>query len=91
MQTRQREAYLKAMPHLQPPTERGILFWSSIYIPVVVAMAASQNVRGAITGGPVAISAASAVRTDSAALRLRTQAASPTPRLIATATQIVPR
>ena len=33
------------------PTRNGILFWSSIYIPIVVAMAASQNVRGAITGG----------------------------------------
>ena len=40
---------------MSPPTERGILFWSSVYIPIVVAMAASQNVRGAITGGPVAI------------------------------------
>ncbi len=42
---------------MQPPTESGIVFWSSIYIPIVVAMAASQNVRGAITGGPVAIAA----------------------------------
>ena len=41
--------------HLTPPTERGILFWSSVYIPIVVAMAASQNVRGAISGGPVAL------------------------------------
>jgi malonate transporter MadL subunit len=40
---------------LQPPSERGILFWSSIYIPVVVAMAAKQNVVAAIKGGPVAL------------------------------------
>ena len=40
---------------IQPPTERGILFWSSIYIPIVVAMAASQNVVAALKGGPVAI------------------------------------
>jgi len=40
---------------LRPPTEQGILFWSSVYIPIVVAMAASQDVRAAITGGPVAI------------------------------------
>jgi len=40
---------------LQPPSERGILFWSSIYIPIVVAMAASQNVLVAIRGGPAAI------------------------------------
>ncbi len=40
---------------LQPPSEQGILFWSSLYIPIVVAMAASQNVLAAIQGGPVAI------------------------------------
>ena len=37
------------------PTQNGVLFWSSIYIPIVVAMAASQNVRAAVSGGPVAI------------------------------------
>lgn len=37
------------------PTQGGVLFWSSIYIPVVVAMAASQNVRAAMSGGAVAI------------------------------------
>ncbi len=40
---------------LVPATQDGILFWSSVYIPVVVAMAACQNVRGAISGGAVAI------------------------------------
>jgi malonate transporter MadL subunit len=40
---------------LEPPSERGIIFWSSIYIPIVVAMAASQNVLAAIKGGPLAI------------------------------------
>lgn len=38
-------------------TQSGILFWSAVYIPVIVAMAASQNVRAAVTGGPAAISA----------------------------------
>jgi malonate transporter MadL subunit len=33
----------------------GIAFWSAMYIPVVVAMAASQNVYAAISGGPTAI------------------------------------
>jgi malonate transporter MadL subunit len=33
----------------------GVMFWSSLYIPVVVAMASSQNVLGALTGGPAAI------------------------------------
>lgn len=36
-------------------SERGILFWSSMYIPIVVAMAATQNVKVAISGGSVAI------------------------------------
>ncbi len=46
---------LQRWGRLQPPSEGGILFWSSIYIPIVVAMAASQNVLAAIRGGPVAI------------------------------------
>ena len=37
------------------PTQNGVLFWSSIYIPIVVAMAASQNVQAAVSGGTVAI------------------------------------
>lgn len=37
------------------PTQNGVLFWSSIYIPIVVAMAASQNARAAVSGGTVAI------------------------------------
>ena len=37
------------------PTQSGVLFWSSIYIPIVVAMAASQNVRAAVSGGSVAV------------------------------------
>ncbi len=40
---------------MQPPSRQGILFWSSIYIPIVVAMAASQNVIAALKGGPLAI------------------------------------
>jgi malonate transporter MadL subunit len=46
---------LQAKGLLGPATSRGVVFWSSIYIPVVVAMAASQNVAGALRGGPVAI------------------------------------
>ena len=37
------------------PTEQGVVFWSSIYIPIVVAMAASQNVVAAVGGGVVAV------------------------------------
>ena len=36
-------------------TEKGITFWSMIYIPIVVAMAAKQNVIGAIDGGFMAL------------------------------------
>jgi malonate transporter MadL subunit len=37
------------------PSASGVTFWSLMYIPVVVAMAAQQNVLGAIKGGPLAI------------------------------------
>ncbi|GAA2044859.1 malonate transporter subunit MadL [Streptomyces carpaticus] len=36
-------------------TEQGVLFWSALYIPIVIAMAATQNVAEAIDGGPMAI------------------------------------
>jgi malonate transporter MadL subunit len=36
---------------LKPVTQQGILFWSSVYIPIVVAMAATQNVVAAVEGG----------------------------------------
>ncbi|WP_338702650.1 malonate transporter subunit MadL [Streptomyces sp. Q6] len=36
-------------------TEQGVLFWSAMYIPIVIAMASSQNVVAAVTGGPMAI------------------------------------
>jgi malonate transporter MadL subunit len=38
-----------------PKTEQGVEFWSAIYIPIVVAMAAQQNVAGALKGGPAAL------------------------------------
>ena len=36
-------------------TEKGIHFWSAMYIPIVVAMAAKQNVIAAVTSGWIAI------------------------------------
>lgn len=39
-------------------TELGVTFWAAMYIPVVVAMAAQQNVVAALRGGPVALLAA---------------------------------
>jgi malonate transporter MadL subunit len=46
---------LRRAGKLTPLTEQGVLFWSAIYIPVVVAMAAKQNVLAAMKGGPAAI------------------------------------
>lgn len=46
---------LRKAGKLNTLTEQGILFWSSIYIPVVVAMAAKQDVLAALEGGPAAI------------------------------------
>ncbi len=43
--------WLKRRGRLKPTTSQGVLFWSSIYIPVVVAMAARQNVVAALDGG----------------------------------------
>ena len=43
------------MPHT---TELGVGFWAAMYIPVVVAMASTQNVVAALKGGPVALTAA---------------------------------
>ena len=40
---------------LKPLTESGIGFWSAMYIPIVVAMAAKQNVIGAISSGWLAV------------------------------------
>lgn len=43
--------------HLSAPTESGITFWSAMYIPIVVAMAARQNVFAALSSGWLAITA----------------------------------
>lgn len=40
---------------LSAPTETGIGFWSAMYIPIVVAMAAKQNVFAAVSSGWMAI------------------------------------
>lgn len=36
----------------------GVEFWGALYIPIVVAMAASQNVVAAVEGGPLVVVAA---------------------------------
>ncbi|HCO7161213.1 TPA: malonate transporter subunit MadL [Escherichia fergusonii] len=40
---------------LSKPAEQGVGFWSAMYIPIVVAMSANQNVIAALKGGPVAV------------------------------------
>lgn len=40
---------------LTPEMEQGILFWSNLYIPVIVAMSAIQNVQGALSSGVIAL------------------------------------
>jgi malonate transporter MadL subunit len=40
---------------LDTKSEEGILFWSALYVPIVVAMSATLNVKAAISGGWVAI------------------------------------
>ena len=47
--------YLKNKGWLKEQTNQGILFWSFMYLPIIVAMAATQNVKAAISGGPIAI------------------------------------
>lgn len=47
--------YLSKRGMLSAKTGQGIDFWNAIYIPIVVAMAAQQNVVGALKGGPAAI------------------------------------
>ena len=41
--------------HLSAPTQQGIGFWSAMYIPIVVAMAARQDVVAAVSSGWMAI------------------------------------
>ncbi|MFZ5934049.1 malonate transporter subunit MadL [Pseudomonas putida] len=48
-------SYLNKRGLITAKSEQGVEFWSAIYIPIVVAMAAQQNVFGALSGGPMAI------------------------------------
>lgn len=40
---------------IAPATAQGIGFWNAIYIPIIVAMAAQQNVLAALSGGLMAL------------------------------------
>lgn len=50
-------SFFKGRLEIGNVSEKGITFWSMIYIPIVVAMAAKQNVVGAIDGGFMALMA----------------------------------
>lgn len=46
--------WMKKKGWLPKASEDGILFWNAMYIPVVIAMAATQNVAAALSGGWIA-------------------------------------
>ncbi len=46
--------WLTRQGRLKRVTREGVVFWSAIYIPVIVAMAARQNVVAALHGGVMA-------------------------------------
>jgi malonate transporter MadL subunit len=48
-------AWFQKKGYLSRPAEQGIQFWNNMYIPIVVAMAATQNVKAAVSGGFIAI------------------------------------
>src|SRR5690625_1861121 len=60
--------WLRKRKYLPEPTEQGLLFWSAMYIPIVVAMATIQDVFGAVTGGPMAVLAGIAATAMGAAM-----------------------
>ena len=47
--------WLEQRGRFHPEMEEGVLFWSKMYIPVIVAMSAIQNVRVALSSGLVAL------------------------------------
>src|SRR5262245_40035349 len=50
--------YMHKTDRLPKLTELGVEYWGAMYIPVVVAMAAQQDMVAAQRGGPVAVLAA---------------------------------
>ncbi|WP_173917551.1 malonate transporter subunit MadL [Halobacillus sp. Marseille-Q1614] len=49
--------YLKKNNKLNIKSQEGMAFWGAMYIPIVIAMAAKQNVVAALDGGPLALTA----------------------------------
>jgi len=50
--------YMLKKDRLPKLTELGVEYWGALYLPVVVAMAATQDMVAALRGGPVAVLAA---------------------------------
>jgi malonate transporter MadL subunit len=50
--------YMERNGGMSKGCDLGVGFWGAMYIPIVVAMAAQQNVVTALHGGPVALLAA---------------------------------
>ncbi len=48
-------SWLEKSGYFKKETEEGIQFWSQMYIPIIIAMAATQNVKLAFSSGMVAI------------------------------------
>ena len=48
-------AYLEKKSLISNQLRQGVSFWSNMYIPIVVAMAASQNVKAAFHGDVMVI------------------------------------
>lgn len=46
---------MKKRNQLNTQMQQGILFWSSMYLPVIVAMSSTQNVMAAFSGGYIAL------------------------------------
>lgn len=51
--------WLHKKGHLDQATEAGMQFWNQLYIPIIVAMAATQNVKLAVSSGLIVLLAGS--------------------------------
>lgn len=50
-------SWLERKGWLSRPALEGMQFWNQLYIPIIVAMAATQNVRLALSSGLIALAA----------------------------------
>lgn len=48
-------SWLEKQGKLDSLTQSGIQFWNQMYIPIIVAMASTQNVKLALSSGAVAV------------------------------------